>query len=91
MYLGECAGQMTLLIILSTKTSNKVCIVIMYVQCVQSLCLAENSHTCFLLLLISEIISQGSPYISFVFNHFVTKTRFNNPSCTYSTPDTNFH
>jgi hypothetical protein len=29
--------------------------------------------------------------ISFTINCFVKKERYNNPSCTYSTPDTNFH
>jgi hypothetical protein len=30
-------------------------------------------------------------YISFAINCFIKKQRSNNPSCTYSTPDTNFN
>jgi hypothetical protein len=30
-------------------------------------------------------------YITFVINYFVKKHRYNGLSCTYSTPDTNFH
>jgi hypothetical protein len=30
-------------------------------------------------------------YISFAFHCFVKKHKYNNPTCTYSIPDTNFH
>jgi hypothetical protein len=80
--LGELAGQMPLLITLSPKISDQICVDIHAVWAV-----AESFFFCYLW---KELL-ENDLYTCFAINCFVKKHRSNNPSCSYSTRDINFH